>query len=125
MEYSEKSARALSPMTLAFVGDAVYGLLVRERLAEVNRPAGELHRLSVTYVKAASQAEAFKKILTQLTENEISVFKRGRNAHTSVPKSASVADYHTATGVEALFGYLHLSGNHTRIRQLFKVICEE
>ena len=110
----------LSPSVLAFVGDAVYGLLVRTRLAEVNRPSGELHSLSVKYVSAVAQAEAFKKIESSLTEKEVSIFKRGRNFRTSnTPKSATGGEYHTATGLECLFGYLHLND---RISELFDMI---
>ncbi len=120
-----QNVNELSAGTLAFVGDAVYGLLVRQRLAEINRPIGELHRLSVTYVNANSQAEAFKVIEPILTEEEVSCYKRGRNLHTNhVPKQSSVAQYHSATGLEALFGYLHLSGRNDRINQLFELIWE-
>ena len=115
----------LSAGTLAFVGDAVYGLLVRQRLAETNRPIGELHRLSVTFVNANSQAEAFKIIEPLLTEKEISQYKHGRNLHTNnVPKQSTVAQYHSATGLEALFGYLHLSGQFDRINELFELIWQ-
>lgn len=113
----------LSPSVLAFVGDAVYGLYVRRHLAEVNRPSAELHRLSVEYVKAPAQAKAFKLIENELTENELSVFKRGRNFHTSsTPKNATNGEYHTATGLESLFGYLYLSGETARADKLFKII---
>lgn len=116
----------LSPLTLSFVGDAVYGLLVREKLAEINRPAGELHSASVKLVNATAQSNAFKLIESELTENELSVYKRGRNAHVnSVPKNSSVGEYHSATGLEALFGYLYLSGNEIRARELFKIIFED
>lgn len=115
----------LSAGTLAFVGDAVYGLLVRQRLAETNRPIGELHRLSVTFVNANSQAEAFKIIEPLLTEKEISQYKHGRNLHTNnVPKQSTVAQYHSATGLETLFGYLHLSGQFDRINELFELIWQ-
>ena len=113
----------LSPSVLAFVGDAVYGLCVRTALAEVNRPSGELHRLSVTLVKATAQAKAYTLLESVLTEKEISVFKRGRNFHTSsTPKSATGGEYHTATGLECLFGFLYLSGQKERIDELFKMI---
>ena len=115
----------LSPSVLCFVGDAVYGLYVRTALAEVNRPSGELHRLSVEYVKASAQAEAFGLIEPLLTSKEVSVFKRGRNFHTSTtPKSATNREYHTATGLECLFGFLYLSGQESRARQLFGIIWE-
>ena len=113
----------LSPSVLAFVGDAVYGLMVRTHLAEINRPSGELHSLSVKYVSAVAQAEAFKKIEGALTEKEMSVFTRGRNFHTgNTPKSATNGEYHTATGLECLFGFLHLTNQNERIKELFDMI---
>lgn len=113
----------LSPSVLAFVGDAVYGLLVRTRLAEINRSSGDLHSLSVKYVSAVSQAKAFKVIEPELSEKEMIVFKRGRNFHTgNTPKSATGGEYHTATGLECLFGFLHLSGNTERVEELFNKI---
>lgn len=116
----------LSPQTLAFVGDAYYGLLVREMLAEINRPSGVLHSESVKLVKAGAQAEAFKIIESHLTENELAVYKRGRNAHVnSIPKNSTHSEYHSATGVEALFGYLHLSGNDNRAKELFGLIIKD
>lgn len=115
----------LSAGTLAFVGDAVYGLLVRDKLSEINRPSGELHRLSVRFVNANSQAEAFKIIEPILTEKELSQYKHGRNLHTNnVPKQSSVAQYHSATGLESLFGYLHLSGQSDRMNELFELIWQ-
>lgn len=117
---------SLSPLTLAFVGDAVYEIFVREMLAEVNRPSGELHAASVRLVKASAQAAAYKIIEQYLTEKELSVYKRGRNAHVnSVPKNANIGEYHSATGLEALFGYLHLSRNDERARELFGIIIKE
>lgn len=116
---------SLSPGTLAFVGDAYFGLLVRERLAEINRPSGELHSRSVKLVNASAQAKGFEIIEEVLSENELCIFKRGRNAHVnSVPKNSSVRDYHIATGLETLFGYLHLSGQDNRAEELFNKIWE-
>lgn len=116
----------LSPSVLAFVGDAVYGLYVRTHLSSVNRPSGELHKLSVEYVKATAQAKAFTVIEPHLTEKETEIFKRGRNFHTTgTPKSATNKEYHTATGVETLFGYLHLSGETDRADQLFEMIWKQ
>ena len=118
-----ENTNLLSPSVLAFVGDAVYGLYVRTALAKVNRPSGELHRLSVKLVRASAQAEAFKLIEPTLSDNEISVFKRGRNFHTnSTPKNATNGEYHTATGLECLFGYLYLTGNSKRADELFEII---
>lgn len=119
------TVKELSAGTLAFVGDAVYGLLVRQKLAEINRPIGELHRLSVAYVNANAQAEAFRVIEPYLTEAELTQYKHGRNLHTNhVPKQSTQAQYHAATGVEALFGYLQLSGQSERLRELFDLIWE-
>lgn len=117
----------LSPLTLAFVGDGVYELFVREYLACLaNRPAGELNSLKVQMVKAAAQAEAFRKISDCLSEKELAIFKRGRNAHPPhSAKNASSADYHAATGLEALFGWLYLSDMKDRAAELFKIIAKE
>lgn len=113
----------LSPSVLAFVGDAVYGLYVRTYLAEVNRPSGELHKLSVKMVNATAQAQAFCLIEPELSEKELSVFKRGRNFHTgNTPKNSTGGEYHTATGLETLFGFLYLSGENDRAKQLFDII---
>lgn len=126
MYYSKEKVKLLSPSTLSFVGDAVFGLLVRERLAGVNRPSGELHSASVAFVSANGQVKAYNIIKDVLTEEEIAVFKRGRNFHTGrSPKNASHGDYHTATGVETLFGYLHLCGEAERLNQLFSLIWED
>ena len=88
--------------------------------------ANRLHSESVKYVNAAAQARAYNIIKDILSEKESDIFKRGRNAHTSTtPKNSTNADYHTATGLEALFGYLHLSGQNARAKELFEVIWLE
>lgn len=111
--------RTLSPLTLAFVGDGVYGLMVREHLVSAaNRPNGALHTLAVNRVRAEAQAIAAEKLAPLLTEEETAVYKRGRNAHTA----RTGTDYHRATGLEALFGYLYLSGRIDRLRELFAII---
>jgi len=117
----------LSPLSLAFVGDAVFTLETRKRLVEdANRPVNDLHRETVRYVNAASQAQAIKKLLPVLDEDEQAVFKRGRNAHTGhTPKNQSEGDYHYATGLEALFGYLYLTGKNERITELVDLIWSE
>ena len=115
----------LSPSVLAFVGDAVYGLMVRTALAEVNRPSGELHKLSVKLVNATAQAEAYKIIEPELSEKEVTVFKRGRNFKTgNTPKNSSGGDYHTATGLETLFGFLYFWGENDRLKTLFNIIWQ-
>lgn len=108
----------LSPLALAFVGDGVYGLMVREKLlCEANRPVGSLHKASVDYVCAEAQSAAAEALLPLLTEQEEAVYRRGRNAHTS----RNSPEYHRATGLEALFGFLYLSGEQDRLRELFAV----
>ena len=112
----------LSPLALAFVGDGVYSLMVRERLlSQANRPVNDLHKMAVKAVRAEAQSAAMEKLLPLLTEEEEAVFKRGRNAHTA----RSGADYHRATGLEALFGYLYLDGQIDRVRELFALCVEE
>ncbi len=118
---SESEARQYSPLTLAFLGDAVYSLLVRNMLTvDSNKPTGKLHKESIKFVNAAFQAEMIKLLMDDLTENELWVFKRGRNAHSAhSPKNQSEADYRYATGFESLYGYLYLCGNTNRIKVLF------
>ncbi len=112
--------RTISPLTLAFVGDAVYDLMVREILVcEANRPVGVLNDEKIKLVKCERQAEFAKKLMPVLTEEETNVFRRGKNAHSStVPKHATKTDYNLATGLEALFGYLYLKGDTQRLSEL-------
>ena len=123
----EVNAKQLSPLNLAFIGDAVYEILVRETLVcSANRPVNDLHRESVKYVSAQAQTADYEKIQYVLTEEETAQFKRGRNAKVGhSPKSATDAQYHTATGMEALFGYLYLTGQVQRAKELFKIIISE
>lgn len=109
---------------LSFVGDAVYSLLVRERLCVLGKSrSNDLHTSSAKLVKANAQANAYLKIESILSEKEIAVYKRGRNAHNNhTPKNASEGDYHIATGIETLFGYLYLTGQNERIYELFDII---
>lgn len=118
------NAKQLSPLNLAFIGDCIYEIFVRESLVcTANRPVNDLHRESVKYVSAKAQTAAFEKIKDALTEEEMSVFKRGRNAKTGhSPKSATESEYHCATGVEALFGYLYLTEREDRLKELFSLI---
>ena len=116
----------LSPLTLAFTGDAVFSLFVREMLVcDANRPVGKLHKLSVNWVKAEAQSKGMRAILPLLTEKETEVFKRGRNAHTShTPKNQSGCDYHYATGFEALVGYLYLKNETERLTLLLNEVIK-
>ena len=118
---TEPQARMYSPLTLAFLGDAVYSLMVRDMLTkQANKPTGKLHKDSIKLVNAAFQAEMIRGLLPHLTEDETAVFKRGRNAHSAhSPKNQSEADYRYATGFEALYGYLYLCGQTDRLRELF------
>lgn len=112
-----------SPLTLAFIGDGVFDLMVREALVcRANSPVGILNAEKVKAVCCQTQAKNAEKLLPVLTEEETAVYKRGRNAHSRPPKSASSADYHTATGLEALWGYLYLKGQIERLRELFSLL---
>ncbi|MBQ9458917.1 MAG: ribonuclease III [Oscillospiraceae bacterium] len=119
--------RAISSIGLAHLGDAVYELLVRTWLCVHGRATGKgLHRATVALVCAAKQAELSEKILPLLTEEENAVFRRGRNANVhTIPKSADRAAYQTATALEALFGWLYLSGRKERANELFTIMMEE
>lgn len=118
--------KELSSLSLAFVGDSVYDLLVREYLLSFgNRHVGELNKDKVAMVCCSAQTKALDNIKPLLTEEEEGVFRRGRNVNVrSVPRNSSLKDYHTATGLEALFGYLYLSGRVDRIRELFDIIVK-
>ena len=113
--------REVSTPALAYLGDCVLEMCVREHLVNQGlSTSGHLNEAALGYVRASAQAEAMKKILPLLNEIEEGYFRRGRNiGHTSVPKRATVSDYRTATGRETLFGYLHLSGQTERIKELF------
>ncbi|MBP3446844.1 MAG: ribonuclease III [Clostridia bacterium] len=126
LKHKDVKPNELSPLTLAFIGDTVFDLLVREDLiCTANRSANDLHNLAVRKVKASAQAEFIEKLLPELTEKEVAVFKRGRNAKVGhLPKNASQSDYHAATGFEALIGYLYLSDEIERITELFKIISD-
>lgn len=118
------NAKLINPLALAFVGDSVYDIFIREKLVcEKNMPVKKLHSLAVESVKAKAQSEAAKKILPILTEDESDVFMRCRNAHAGhIPKNASVEDYHYATALEGVFGYVYLKGEIDRLRELFEMI---
>ena len=115
-----------SPLTLAFLGDTVYDLLVRERLlCQGNCGVKKLHTAAVEKVRCEAQARASEILEPLLTEEEAAVFRRGRNAHPGhTPKNANTGDYHRATALESLFGYLYLKGELMRIRELFEKIEE-
>ncbi len=114
--------RAYSPLALAYIGDAVYDLIVRTVVVQrANRPANELHRITVRYVSAGAQARIVEALMDRFTEEEQAVYRRGRNSkpHTTA-KNASARDYLQATGFEAVLGYLYLADNMPRVLELVK-----
>ncbi len=120
-----EEAELLSPLVLAFVGDTVYDLYVRTMLVSSSaNGVDKLHKTATKYVNCAAQSDSIKKIEPMLTEKEVAVFKRGRNAKSHPPKNADMAQYHNATGLEALIGYLFLTGADNRLDEIIKAILE-
>ncbi len=121
---TEADPNTLSMLDLAFLGDTVYELFVREALvSEGKRPTADLHSAKVKYVNADAQQAAAELLAPLLTEKEAEIYRRGRNAKTHhTPKNKSSAAYHAATGFEALFGYLYLTGQLDRLREFFQTI---
>ena len=124
---SEREANGYSPLSLAFLGDSVYDTLVREYLLrKANMPVAKLHSAKIRLVCAEFQSDAYDVLSENLTEHELSVLKRGRNATgNTVPKHADAAQYRRATAIECLFGYLYITGQNERISQLFEVMIPE
>ena len=118
----ERDVRTYSPLTLAYIGDAIYDLIIRTVVVErANRSANDLHKKTVRYVKAETQAKMIKELLEELDEEETDVYKRGRNAKSyTMAKNASMGDYRKATGFEALLGYLYLTDRMDRLLYLVK-----
>lgn len=118
----EVDVRAYSPLTLAYIGDAIYDLVIRTIIVErANRSANELHKRAVRLVQAGAQAAMITALQEILTENELAVFKRGRNAKSNTSaKNASITDYRKATGFEALIGFLYLTDQTDRLLYLVK-----
>ncbi len=125
---TSQEARQFSPLALAFMGDAVFEQLCRERLMlTANMPAKKLHDLAVRRVCAEFQANAVKYLLDNslLSEEEEDILKRGRNSNgINAPKHSTVSEYRAATGLECLFGYLHLTGRNDRIAELFNTVWD-
>lgn len=116
----QKDLRTYSPLTLAYLGDAVYELVVRTALVEKgNCPVNRLNKMASDLVKASAQSQMAARIESELTEEEAAVYRRGRNAHSpTMAKHATMGDYRRATGVEALVGYLYLKGDMERVLEL-------
>ena len=122
----EQDIRTYSPLTLAYIGDAIYDLVIRTVVVErANRPNGDLHHISVKYVNAGAQAKMIEALQDKLTEEEQSVYRRGKNSkpHT-MAKNATPADYRKATGFEAVMGYLYLKGETERMLELIRTGIE-
>ena len=119
-DLSVNEAKFLNPLSLAFVGDAVFTLYARESVTvSADALSGSLHRKATGKVKAASQAELADLLLPLLNEEEAGVFRRAKNSkHRSTAKNASAGDYNKATGLEAVLGFLYLTGQEERIREL-------
>ena len=119
----EVDIRTYSPLTLAYIGDCVFDLIIRTVVVERgNEPTSKLHHKTVFYVKAETQARLIDAMISDLTEEEFAVYKRGRNAKSyTMAKNASVEDYRKATGLEALAGYLYLLGRTERFLQLLQI----
>lgn len=114
-------ARQLNPLNLAFIGDTVWEGFIRDRIFPKlkNHPASVLHQTCVRYVRADAQSDALEAILDSLTEEEVTMFKRGRNQKSAhVPRNAVLADYRRATGFEALLGYLYLTAQSDRLQEV-------
>lgn len=126
-EMSDADINRISMLGLAHIGDSVYEILTRTMLCQQGlKSVSDLHKNTVAYVKAPAQAAAAAKIQPVLTESEKAVYKRGRNAKVnSVPHSADISQYHAATGLEALFGWLYLHGEKDRINELYAIITED
>ena len=127
MIMDDKTINSIPTLNLAFIGDGVYDLLVREYLVtHSSAHVGELNKLKVSMVNCKSQAGFIREISDQLTEEETEIYKRGRNTKVnSASKHSSLSDYHAATGLEALFGWLYLKGRTERINELFTLIINE
>lgn len=128
LEIEEKKidGNALNGLSLAFIGDAVYEIMVREHLLEHGSlQVGKLHKMAVEMVRASFQAEVFDFLEPIVSEAEKGILHRGRNASaTHIPKGANAIEYRKATGVEALFGWLYLEGKNERIKELFEMVLE-
>ncbi len=120
---NEADVNIMSPLTWAYIGDSVYELYVRMYLVNSTQmKPHKLHIESIKYVKAKSQAETLKNIENKLTEKELEIVKRGRNAENHhLPKNATIQDYMYSTGFEALIGYLYLTGQDKRLREILKL----
>ena len=127
MNMTKAQIDAISNLGLAHMGDCVYEMLVRAYLcAQGSKTVAQLHKQTISMVKATYQAAFVDKMLPLLTEEEMTYYRRGKNSHVhAVPKSATPAQYAKATGLEAMFGYLFLSGKKERANEIFNLVMQE
>lgn len=118
--------RNYSPLTLAYIGDGIYELIIRTLVvSKANTPVNKMHKKSASLVKAGTQSAMIEVLMEELTQEEIAVFKRGRNAKSATSaKNATIQDYRRATGLEALMGYLYLTGRSERMTRLIQMGLE-
>jgi ribonuclease III family protein len=123
-KFSEEQAKFLNPLVLALIGDGVYEVFIRTYLVEQNRDMNvhKIHLKTVSHVKAEAQSRYMKIIVDELNEDELNIFKRGRNTKSSTPKNADVTDYRWATGFEALIGYLYILDKNERLNYLLNKV---
>lgn len=120
-----KGVKQLNPIVLAYIGDAVYEMAIRQYvIGQANHRPHHMHREAIKYVSAKAQAAFLFKLSPMLTEEEADVVRQGRNAKSTVPKSANVQDYRQATALEALFGYLYYEKRVDRLRELVHVMLD-
>ena len=121
-DLKDKDLRTYSPLTLAYIGDGVFEIIIRTILVKKgNCPVNQLHKRASSLVKAGSQSKMMEILEPFLTEEELAVYKRGRNAHSpTMAKHATMADYRRATGFEALMGYLYLKEDYVRIVEMVR-----
>jgi len=126
-KFTTNQVKQLNPLVLALIGDAIYEVFIRSYLIEKNRDMNvhKIHVKAVEYVKAHGQSEYMKLLIEDLNEEELSIFKRGRNAKSgTTPKNGDLNEYKWATGFEALVGFLYLSEKNERLNQIFEKIIK-
>lgn len=124
-DVTAEEVQSLSPLVLAYVGDAYFHLYVRTRLLKTTHKVSKLHDLSTEKVSAVFQSAAYKKIEPSLTDAEKKIFRRGKNAKSRAPRSSTVAEYHASTGFESLLGELFLTKNFSRLNEICKMAFDD
>ena len=123
-KFTKEEATQLNPLVLAFIGDGIYEVFIRSYIVSNNRNMSvhKLHVKTISYVRAHEQSNFMNEIMSKLNEDELSIYKRGRNAKSgTVPKNADVREYRNATGFEALMGYLYLTDKKERLEELLTI----